>query len=909
MSTSTSSINRLKALAFAQETVFALNDPTKKEGILNNLSYKGVPLHYVAFTLAGFSDNYSQYFKDFTFVDKTNREAVTDFFAKFFDKCYDSKQDFEQLRYEASPGGELLYKHHEEVSHPEHEPEREDYLDTLFDQHRGPRHSLQGVNPEALTAMGQGAVSEKAEKMDQERSEKGAATFKSERLAIKEQQAIKEKGAATYKAERLDAKDIQDIKDGAVEIAQDAGQNIDPFVALIDHLANVQSTVSTTIGSEILPGPANTQRAQGHLPDLHRTPDTPFLNPPEYSSYDVPGQEASKSDEYEQPVSMVDSRPQEKPSDDFKQLTTPRFRNRSETTKPVSGEESAVIEPTSHAYEYSVEEAPSEEWEEDTRDIDGPMANESSGGYPSSGQGQGSRLFNTARSALQGRGQGLARNQLASFATRQASLAAARVAAAASVANPVSGTVIAVIAVIIGLIIIFYALPWYEEYKKQLSLTIEEIAIRTSEQTGTVLYCPAPQLSEYFEKYGFYPPDEGTYPWANPLNPGNQAYFNQAQEMAVKYSHYHGLDPVILVWWIFFETGSTPDSYSFSNCGGYDRRVDFRCPETRDGAWQLGYGVQFSRYYQVPEAFNVAYGDLTAENTQRVGQNVLDKAGQSLTFPNMSVTQLKLAYEEQSGQAKEDAKYWLSVLMRDPAISAYIESEVLKGTVDNSSGITLRDRAFGWHSYYRTNWQAASNLLADVIAAWRSPTSSCRDPLQQGPVPTGSPGPISGDICPAASRNIICTSAFDDQTHRCKHCLDGLYPGGSAALQCRYPGTYYAIDVLAGRGETVYLPTIAGKSIKWRFIDGGEGSSGQRILKYSGIHEPTGEQYYLQLHHSEPGSGNPGEHMSGEPGGRVCTLNIPGECDHTHVQIASGAYFPAGGSGSMWLDAAAYMCR
>ncbi|MCL4365897.1 hypothetical protein M1437_01590, partial [Patescibacteria group bacterium] len=59
-----------------------------------------------------------------------------------------------------------------------------------------------------------------------------------------------------------------------------------------------------------------------------------------------------------------------------------------------------------------------------------------------------------------------------------------------------------------------------------------------------------------------------------------------------------------------------------------------------------------------------------------------------------------------------------------------------------------------------------------------------------------------------------------------------------------------------------------------------------------------------QLHHTQPGSGNPNAKQSGDFGGKICG----GGCNekHTHIQIGSGGD-NAGSTG--WLDAAQYFCR
>ncbi len=172
----------------------------------------------------------------------------------------------------------------------------------------------------------------------------------------------------------------------------------------------------------------------------------------------------------------------------------------------------------------------------------------------------------------------------------------------------------------------------------------------------------------------------------------------------------------------------------------------------------------------------------------------------------------------------------------------------------------------------------------------------------QGPLP---PGSFTGSICPIPNGNIICSSQYDSSYQGCHHCGVG-YPAESQTAFCGYPGTRYAIDIGAPKGASVYLPTIAGNPINWTYLSEEVGTSGEAIEKYSGENVFTKEQFFLQLHHSAVGSGNPGTHQSGEVGARVCSFS---DCDHTHVQIASGGVFPTQISGSQWLDASAYLCK
>lgn len=192
---------------------------------------------------------------------------------------------------------------------------------------------------------------------------------------------------------------------------------------------------------------------------------------------------------------------------------------------------------------------------------------------------------------------------------------------------------------------------------------------------------------------------------------------------------------------------------------------------------------------------------------------------------------------------------------------------------------------------------------------WKS-YSSCQAPS----APIGGGGPIAGGgsfsgipadaaSCPIPNGKIICGS-HDHPSNNCGHC--GLnYP--DAQGNCSpYPGTAFAIDVGAGDFDHIYLPQIHNHVIKWNFVGEEIGRlTNEAIQKYTGTDQVTQEKYYLQLHHSQPGSGSPGAHMSGDLGGNVCGDGCQER--HTHVQLASGGNFP-GNSNNGWLDSALYFC-
>lgn len=312
-----------------------------------------------------------------------------------------------------------------------------------------------------------------------------------------------------------------------------------------------------------------------------------------------------------------------------------------------------------------------------------------------------------------------ARGQMEKLARKRALniTATAAKAAAQALWGTVTGLVgstgcliIGLIFVLIFLIIIISALG-----KKDDVLLVATPTPTPVCDAGSVNLQPAPNFSEFITKYGF----------NNPLGTGSPTVSNYpdafavAAEAAQKWSR-SGLDPQIVLWWNFFDTKAPYDSYHYSNCGNRDYDVNTNCDLTGGVAWQLGYGVQFAQYRRIPEAMGAIYGSAGSPGvTQAVGQEVLRQAGQSQTFPAISVLSLVDSYST-IGDAQ--SKYWLSVLMRDPAISAYIISRVLY----SASQPLFKTNVWNWPppGYYETRWPNASNLMNDIVNYWNTLTSS-----------------------------------------------------------------------------------------------------------------------------------------------------------------------------------------
>lgn len=275
---------------------------------------------------------------------------------------------------------------------------------------------------------------------------------------------------------------------------------------------------------------------------------------------------------------------------------------------------------------------------------------------------------------------------------------------------------------------LLFAIPIFLMINKSGALVGPGAQVAESSSPGESLppssQCLAGDFNNYIQNYDFYQKDSTAYTFPNPSQ--HLQEFNIIKEKAINATKtFQNVNAPLLAWWVFYETGGHLDSYSWSNCKDSNHDVNYNCPSTSSGGWQLGYGQQYGdTVNRLAQAFQTTYGEPSnAARTQQVGQNVLNKAGQSKIFPNKSVNQLL---------SEPDSQYWISVLMRDPDISMYLLASVFSGY---SSSPTLKDRAFGWSSYYQTTWQATSNLMNDILLAWGS-SPQCQQILPPIPSPT-----------------------------------------------------------------------------------------------------------------------------------------------------------------------------
>lgn len=264
-------------------------------------------------------------------------------------------------------------------------------------------------------------------------------------------------------------------------------------------------------------------------------------------------------------------------------------------------------------------------------------------------------------------------------------------------------------------------------------ITIENTQTTNNRSATGQQSCKPRPLEEYQTKYGFNKDSNSSYPFDKPNK--FMPDFLTLKSKAVQWSWIFNVDPMMVVWWNFFETGAH-NSYNWSLCGSERKQSGIGdCDQTYNGGWQLGYGQQFGTYLLLPDAFKKVYVEPLqistdqdiAKKTQEVGQSVLDKSGETGTkFPLLTPDALIQVYQESDdANTRANARYMLSVLERDPDLSVYLLSAALKGV----TGDTIKSWPPG--TYYQDHWQEASNLFADIWQLWNS-TSSSSDQVCQG---------------------------------------------------------------------------------------------------------------------------------------------------------------------------------
>lgn len=227
----------------------------------------------------------------------------------------------------------------------------------------------------------------------------------------------------------------------------------------------------------------------------------------------------------------------------------------------------------------------------------------------------------------------------------------------------------------------------------------------------------------YQAHYGFYPP----------LSPGDrlttanrlklfQYLTNGGQRAAALQTiGVPQLGSDLTFWWGLIE--GMADPWTSVNCNKTHHDPERNCPVCVQ--WQVGYGAQaiqlpprncsVSILSDIVGATSAAYPGRSA---QAIGSQVAWQAGSRWSFPNVSASTLRQLPDDVNGTCADPAgvtapcnnRYWGSVLIRDPAVGAWLESAV--------TFPCYLPGAPGWCDYYKGYWQRNSDWLNKVINTW-----------------------------------------------------------------------------------------------------------------------------------------------------------------------------------------------
>lgn len=170
----------------------------------------------------------------------------------------------------------------------------------------------------------------------------------------------------------------------------------------------------------------------------------------------------------------------------------------------------------------------------------------------------------------------------------------------------------------------------------------------------------------------------------------------------------------------------------------------------------------------------------------------------------------------------------------------------------------------------------------------------------------GNP-PVVASFCPIPNGEITCGSK-NKPINGCGHCGVGYE---DYMDNCDYEGINYAMDIKGNDFQDVILPSVNGVQISWTWVDQtheklpSEEGGPQAIQRYSGTNTSTGEKFWIQFHHTRPGSGNQGTHTSGERGANICGDGCSPE-KHVHVEFAK---LDSLSGKPMWQEAPDYFCK
>jgi hypothetical protein len=244
-----------------------------------------------------------------------------------------------------------------------------------------------------------------------------------------------------------------------------------------------------------------------------------------------------------------------------------------------------------------------------------------------------------------------------------------------------------------------------------------------SHELGWRLPPIAHPYSYYQANYGFNPPSNP----ADRLTTANrlklfQYLTNGGQRgAALRTVSVPQLGSDLTFWWGLIEGMTVP--WVSVNCNGTHNDPERNCP--RCVLWQVGYGVQVQSQSQPQCALSDIGGGMNATypgwSAQAIGSQVAWQAGSRWSFPNVSTSTLQQQPDAGNGTCGDpysgnatpcNNRYWGSVLIRDPAVGAWLESAV--------SFPCYRANPPGWcyDPYYQNNRQRNSDWLAKVLNSW-----------------------------------------------------------------------------------------------------------------------------------------------------------------------------------------------
>jgi len=220
---------------------------------------------------------------------------------------------------------------------------------------------------------------------------------------------------------------------------------------------------------------------------------------------------------------------------------------------------------------------------------------------------------------------------------------------------------------------------------------------------------PAGSMSSYIQSFGFKTPTDSQAnldAYTPQAHRQLEAYLLEGASAAAKTG-----DPVMVAWFAAADASLAP--WRLTNCGDYNYDLDYDCPVLPwgDNIWQVGLAVQVSDSYgRAVKAFSETHPNQTPE---AVGNAVLENAAQGMTFPaGIGVSGLASAPGEMT--AGRHNSYWLSVLLRDMAMSAYLEGPAA------TDWDCFKTSYPSWCGWYRqpSNWQHYSDVLSMLIVSW-----------------------------------------------------------------------------------------------------------------------------------------------------------------------------------------------